>query len=60
MLVKRIMFVQGTAQSNLVRIKNYSVDTGEKGKNGKINFHPGIEPGIQRLGVQYTKHQAIT
>ena len=54
------MFVQGTAQSNLVRIKNYSVDTGEEGKNGKINFHPGIEPGIQRLGVQYTKHQAIT
>ena len=31
-----------------------------KEKNGKINFHPGIEPGTQRLGVQYTRHQAIT
>ena len=31
-----------------------------KEKNGKINFRPGIEPGTQRLGVQYTKHQAIT
>ena len=30
-----------------------------KEKNGKINFRPGIEPGTQRLGVQYTKHQAI-
>jgi len=29
-------------------------------KNGKIKFHLGIEPGTQRLGVQYTKHQAIT
>ena len=26
----------------------------------EINFRPGIEPGTQRLGVQYTKHQAIT
>ena len=25
--------------------KNYSADTGEEGKNGKINFHPHIEPG---------------
>ena len=31
-----------------------------KEKNGKINFRPGIEPGTQRLGVQYTRHQAIT
>ena len=31
-----------------------------KEKNGKINFHPGIEPGTQRLGVQYARHQAIT
>ena len=31
-----------------------------KEKNGKINFHPGIKPGTQRLGVQYTRHQAIT
>ena len=31
-----------------------------KEKNGNINFRPGIEPGTQRLGVQYTKHQAIT
>ena len=31
-----------------------------KEMNGKINLCPGIEPGIQRLGVQYTKHQAIT
>ena len=29
-----------------------------KEKNGKINFRPGIEPGTQRLGVQYTRHQA--
>jgi len=29
-------------------------------KKGKINFRPGIEPGTQRLGVQYTRHQAIT
>ena len=27
-----------------------------KEKNGKINSCPGIEPGTQRLGVQYTKH----
>ena len=33
---------------------------GEEGKKGKINFRPGIEPGTQRLGVQYTMHQAIT
>ena len=26
----------------------------------KINFRPGIKPGTQRLGVQYTRHQAIT
>ena len=26
-----------------------------KEKNGKINFCPGIEPGTQRLGVQYTR-----
>ena len=39
--------------------KNYSADTDEEGKKGK-NFRPGIEPGTQRLGVQYTKHQAIT
>ena len=25
--------------------KNYSADTGEEGKKGKINFRPGIEPG---------------
>ena len=31
-----------------------------KEKNGKINFHPGIKPGTQRLGVQYTRHQATT
>ena len=31
-----------------------------KEKNGKINFRPGTEPGTQRLGVQYPKHQAIT
>ena len=31
-----------------------------KEKNGKINLCPGIEPGTQRLGVLYTKHQAIT
>ena len=37
-----------------------SADTGEEGKKGKINFRLGIEPGTQRLGVQYTKHQAIT
>jgi len=40
--------------------KNYSADTGEEAKKGKINFRPGIEPGTQRLGVQYTRHQAIT
>ena len=40
--------------------KNYSADTGEEGKKGMINFHLGIEPSTQRLGVQYTKHQAIT
>ena len=40
--------------------KNYSADTGEEGKKGKINLRPGIEPGTQKLGVQYTKHQAIT
>ena len=31
-----------------------------KEKNGKINFRLGIKPGTQRLGVQYTRHQAIT
>ena len=31
-----------------------------KEKNGKIYFCPGIEPGTQRLRVQYTKHQGIT
>ena len=31
-----------------------------KEKNGKINFRLGIEPSTQRLGVQYTQHQAIT
>ena len=31
-----------------------------KEKNGKTNFRPGIKPGTQRLGLQYTKHQAIT
>ena len=41
-------------------VKNCSADTGEEGKKGKINFRPGIEPGTQRLGVQYTRHQAIT
>ena len=40
--------------------KNYFADTGESGKKGMINFRLGIEPGTQRLGVQYTKHQAIT
>ena len=40
--------------------KNYSADTGEERKKRKINFHPGIKPGTQRLGVQYTRHQAIT
>ena len=38
----------------------YSDDTGEEGKKGKINFRPGIKPSTQRLGVQYTRHQAIT
>ena len=31
-----------------------------KEKKWIINFRLGIEPGTQRLGVQYTKHQAIT
>ena len=31
-----------------------------KEKNGKISFRPGTEPGTQRLGVQYTRHQATT
>ena len=31
-----------------------------KKKNGKTNFRPGIEPDTQRLGVQSTRHQAIT
>ena len=31
-----------------------------KEKNGKVNFRPGIKPGTQRLGVQHTRHQAIT
>ena len=31
-----------------------------KEKDGKLNFRLGIKPGTQRLGVQYTKHQAIT
>ena len=46
--------------TTLEHCKNYSADTGEEGKKGKINFRPGIEPGTQRLGAQYTRHQAIT
>ena len=29
-------------------------------KKERKDFRPGIEPSTQRLGVQYTRHQAIT
>ena len=28
----------------MVQCKNYSADTCEEGKKGKINFRPGIKP----------------
>ena len=37
-------YSHNTTPSNLS--KNHSADIGEEGKNGKMNFHPGHQPGL--------------